>query len=80
MRRKVFSTLFIAILVVTSALSQVVLVTPSTKGEIPNARVEFLNAPVLFKEGSKSFQQVIASYRSDKAGKISHYSNKAKRF
>jgi alpha-mannosidase len=33
-------------------------------------KVDFLNAPVLFKEGDKSFQQVIASYRTVKAGKI----------
>jgi len=33
-------------------------------------KVEFLNAPVLFKEKAKPFQQIIASYRSEKAGKI----------
>jgi alpha-mannosidase len=63
MKKKLFSTFIMAILVVTSTLSQVAQVTPSPK-------VEYLNAPVLFKEGGKSFQQVIASYRSDKAGKI----------
>ena len=32
--------------------------------------VEFLSAPVMFKEGGKSYQQVVASYRSDAPGKI----------
>ena len=27
----------------------------------PTAKVDFLNAPVLFKEGGKSYQQVVAS-------------------
>ena len=63
MKKKLFSAFIMAILVVTSTLSQVAQVTPSPK-------VEFLNAPVLFKEGGKSFQQVVASYRSEKAGKI----------
>ena len=35
-----------------------------------SSKVGFLNAPVLFKEGGKSFQQVVANYRSDKIGKI----------
>ena len=34
------------------------------------AKIEFLNAPVLFKESGKSFQQVVVSYRSGKTGKI----------
>ncbi|MFA5816765.1 MAG: glycoside hydrolase family 38 C-terminal domain-containing protein [Bacteroidales bacterium] len=38
--------------------------------DVTSSKVEFLNAPVLFKEGNKSFQQVIASYNSEKAGKI----------
>ena len=38
--------------------------------EAPTSKVEFLNAPVLFKEGNKSFQQVIASYNSENAGRI----------
>ncbi len=36
----------------------------------PDAKVEFLNAPVLFKENGKSLQQVIASYRAEAPGKI----------
>jgi len=36
----------------------------------PTAKVDFLNAPVLFKEGGKSYQQVVASYRSEAPGKI----------
>jgi alpha-mannosidase len=35
-----------------------------------SSKIEFLNAPVLFKEGNKSYQQVVASYRSSKPGKI----------
>ena len=38
--------------------------------KISSAKVGFLNAPVLFKEGNKSFQQVVAIYRSDGPGKI----------
>jgi alpha-mannosidase len=37
---------------------------------VQSSKVEFLNAPVLFKEGGKSFQQVVASWRSEKPGKI----------
>lgn len=63
MKRTVFSTLFMAILVIISILQLDGQVVPSTK-------VEFLNAPVLFNEGAKSFQQIVVSYRSEKAGKI----------
>ena len=37
---------------------------------VPSTNVEFLSAPVLFKEGGKSYQQVVASYRTDAPGKI----------
>jgi alpha-mannosidase len=37
---------------------------------LSSSKVEFLNAPVLFKEGNKSFQQVVASYRSEISGNI----------
>ena len=63
MHKRGFSMLFIAMLIIISTMQLDGQVAPSTK-------VEFLNAPVLFKEGGKSFQQVVASYRSDKAGKI----------
>ncbi len=36
----------------------------------PTSKLEFLSAPVLFREGNKSFQQVVASYRSETPGKI----------
>ena len=36
-----------------------------------SSKIDFKNAPVLFKEGGKSFQQVVASYRSQSPGKIS---------
>jgi alpha-mannosidase len=63
MRKTVFSTLLIAMLLLIS--------TKQSDGQVaPSTKVEFLNAPVLFKEGGKSFQQVVASFRSEKAGKI----------
>jgi hypothetical protein len=34
------------------------------------SKIDFKNAPVLFKEGGKSFQQVIASYQAAAPGKI----------
>jgi hypothetical protein len=37
---------------------------------VPSSAVEFLNAPVLFKEGGKSYQQVVASFRTENPGKI----------
>jgi hypothetical protein len=37
---------------------------------LPLSKVDFKNAPVLFKEGGKSFQQVVANYHSEKPGKI----------
>ena len=40
-------------------------------GQAPAIKeVDLMNAPVLFKEGGKSYQQVVASYRSEKPGKI----------
>jgi alpha-mannosidase len=63
MIKTLFSTLLIAILIVIS--------TSQSDGQVaPSTKVEFLNAPVLFKEGGKSFQQIVASFRSEKAGKI----------
>ncbi len=41
----------------------------------PSSKVVFLNAPVLFKTGGKSFQQVVASYHSGKTGKITFFQN-----
>jgi len=35
------------------------------------SKVDFKNAPVLFREGGKAFQQVVASYRTQSPGKIS---------
>jgi hypothetical protein len=39
------------------------------QNKIPS-KVDFKNAPVLFKKGGKSFQQIIASYRAESPGKI----------
>ncbi len=42
-----------------------------SKGQNANLpKVTFLNAPILLTESGKSYQQVVASYRSDKTGKI----------
>ena len=40
------------------------------QGQDLSSQIEFLNAPVLFKEGGKSYQQVVASCSSEKDGKI----------
>jgi hypothetical protein len=63
MRRKELKSLLFTFLALSIVLRLEALSTPSVE-------VEFLNAPVLFEEGGKSFQQVLASYVSDKAGKI----------
>jgi alpha-mannosidase len=39
-------------------------------GQQASSGVKLMNAPVLFKEGGKSFQQVLAIYKSGKEGKI----------
>ncbi len=39
--------------------------------ELTPSKVEFLNAPVLFTENGKTFQQVVASYQSENPGTIS---------
>lgn len=36
----------------------------------PSSEIMFLNAPVLFKENNKFYQQVVASYQSENPGKI----------
>ncbi len=56
-------TVFIFFLVLMSTLQLIARSAPPSK-------VEFFNAPVLFKEGGKSYQQLIASYRSEATGKI----------
>ena len=56
-------TLFTALLILIS--------TMQLRGQnLPLSKVDFKNAPVLFKEGGKSFQQVVANYHSEKPGKI----------
>ncbi len=37
---------------------------------VPAVKVDFKNAPVLFKEDGKSYQQVIASYKAEDPDKI----------
>jgi len=63
MKKIRLTTVFIMLLMPVSALQ--------LNGQnAPSSKVQFLSAPVLFKEGNKSFQQVIASYRSETQGKI----------
>jgi len=44
------------------------------QGQSGQSKVQFLNAPVLFKENGTSFQQVVASYYSENTGTISFVS------
>jgi hypothetical protein len=62
MRKLQLLTLFISFLLLADNMQLTGQKTPS--------KVDFLNAPVLFKEGGKSWQQIIASYKSENAGKI----------
>jgi alpha-mannosidase len=62
MRRTNLLKVLIMLLISVSALQ--------LNGQMPSSEVEFLNAPVLFKEGNKSFQQVVATCKSEKPGKI----------
>jgi alpha-mannosidase len=44
---------------------------PSYGQNEPSSKVVFLNAPVLFKEGGRSYQQIVAGYQSEVPGEIS---------
>jgi alpha-mannosidase len=62
--KKSILTIIVSLLLILSVASHL-------DGQVsPLSKVNFLNAPVLFKEGGKSFQQVVVSYRSENAGKI----------
>ena len=55
----------------TEVLFLILLITAAFKlsGQNPESvKVDLLNAPVLFKENGKSFQQVVANCRSEKDG------------
>ncbi len=52
-------------------LTLVVNFHPSYGQNESSSKVVFLNAPVLFKEGGKTFQQIVAGYKSDTLGEIS---------
>lgn len=56
-------TFFIVLFILLSAVQLI-------GQNLPSAKVDFKNASVLFKEGGKFFQQVIASYHSEKSAKI----------
>ena len=62
MRRTKLLTVLIMLLLSVTALQ--------LNGQKAPSKIEFLNAPVLFKEGNKSFQQVIATCTAEKEGKI----------
>ncbi len=63
MKKSVFSVLL--------TLSIVLFGTYHLSAQIdPLTRVDFLNAPALFKEGGRLHQQVVASYHAEKPGKI----------
>ena len=57
------TTFFTALLILLSILQL-------SGQNIESPKIIFLNAPVLFKEGGKSFQQVVATAQSEKDGKI----------
>jgi alpha-mannosidase len=63
MRKLRFTTIFFMLLIPFSVLQLY------GQNVLPS-KVEFLSAPVLFKEGNKSFQQVVAKYSSKTPGKI----------
>ena len=63
MRKTLLKTLLISLIVLIGSKQLIGQIVQSSK-------VDFLNAPVLFKEGGKSFQQVIASYQTETPGKI----------
>ncbi|MEO5602775.1 MAG: glycoside hydrolase family 38 C-terminal domain-containing protein [Cyclobacteriaceae bacterium] len=56
-------TLFISLVVLISTLQLY-------GQDVLSPKISFLNAPVLFKEGGKSYQQVIASFQAKNPGKI----------
>ena len=63
MKKNRLTTISIVLFLFSSAID--------LSGQITTAsNLEFLNAPVLFKEGNKYFQQVVASYLSEKQGDI----------
>jgi alpha-mannosidase len=63
MKKTIFTTILIMLMVLFS-------IGNLSAQTVPAAKVDFKNAPVLFKEGGKSFQQIVASYRSEVPGKI----------
>jgi hypothetical protein len=63
MRKISITSVLLLFLITTSILN--------LEGQTGQAsKVVFLNAPVLFRENGKSFQQIVADYRSDTPGKI----------
>lgn len=61
----------IQLLTILILLTHCISVTKINGQDEAQAKVDFKNAPVLFREKGKAFQQVIASYRTQTPGKIS---------
>ena len=53
-----------------SVMLMIIVTAVQLKGQPSTSKAEFLNAPVLFKEKGKSYQQVVATFNADKPGKI----------
>jgi alpha-mannosidase len=60
----------IILLMIVSAFNRLY---PVNGQSVNSSEVVFSNTPVLFKEGEKSYQQVLAEYISEKSGKIVFY-------
>ena len=66
-KMKIYKTGVLFLLFITAVMFEL-------SGQSPESvKIDLLNAPVLFKENGKSFQQVVANCRSDKDGKIVIY-------
>ena len=70
MRKVHLTTVFLIGLALTNILQLYGQNTTIQREKTLPSQVDFKNAPVLFKEDGKSYQQVIASYPAEKPGKI----------
>ncbi|OFX42079.1 MAG: hypothetical protein A2X03_14290 [Bacteroidetes bacterium GWA2_40_15] len=63
-KMKIYKTVVLFIIIIMTGMLEI-------SGQNPESvKVDLLNAPVLFRENGRSFQQVVANCRSDKEGKI----------
>ncbi len=70
MRNMYLTTVLLIGLTLTNFLQLYGQSTVPQSKKAPLSKVAFKNAPVLFKEGGKSYQQVLASYQAKSPGKI----------